>query len=417
VPKNTASLRRANLSRVLGFLRERGPHSRAAIASGTGLHKATVSTLVDELLARRLVRQKGLEQSGAAGRPGQVLALHGSGVGALGVEINVDYLAIYATDVAGRVLVRRRIGFDAAKAGPQRSVARLAREIREALVDMAHHGASPAGIVIAVPGLVDVATGTVLFAPNLAWRDLPLVAKLTDRLGDISIPVRVDNDANLAAVAEYTYGVAAGSQHLVYLTGEVGVGGGVIVDGSLLRGADGFAGEVGHVPVDPAGQPCGCGRVGCWETKVGLAELVRTALPDEVSGPLRDPAAVAGTVAQRLVDADPIARAAVQQIGRWLGLGGALLVNLFNPRVIVLGGYFVTLAPWLIPAAQAELDRLAVAGDAARCRFVASDLGFAAASRGAASVVVDQIIADPTSVSQPPPNLRTLTVAAVDTSA
>ena len=121
----------------------------------------------------------------------------------------------------------------------------------------------------------------VALAPNLGWRDVPLARRLSTALDPWSVPVSVDNDANLAALAEYTSGVAAGTPDLVYLTGEVGVGGGIIVDGRLLRGADGFSGEVGHLPVDPGGTRCGCGRYGCWETKVGLAALVRMATPDQ----------------------------------------------------------------------------------------------------------------------------------------
>jgi predicted NBD/HSP70 family sugar kinase len=243
-----------------------------------------------------------------------------------------------------------------------------------------------------------------VLAPNLDWHDLPLAARLTAALPP-GLRVVVDNDANLAALAEHTYGVAAGSRDLVYLTGEVGVGGGVISDGRLLRGNDGFSGEVGHLPVDPAGRRCGCGRIGCWETKVGLAELVRAITPDRAygldPGPLRIPEERVAELHRRLAAGDPVALAAVVEVGRWLGLGGAILVNLVNPRVLVLGGYFATLADWLIPPARAELDRLAVAGPAAHCRFVASDLGFTAPARGAAGVVVDRVIADPTSVGKP----------------
>ncbi|MFC4017743.1 ROK family protein [Micromonospora sp. GCM10011542] len=401
-PTDQLSLRRANLSRVIGHLREHGPRSRATIAAETGLHKATVSSLVDELLARRLVREAGLEHSGTAGRPGRVLTLDGATVGALGVEINVDYLGVHGTDLANRPLIQRRIPIDAAGAGPERAVARLAEAVRRALADLARAGAPAAGVTVAVPGLIDVERGTVLLAPNLGWRDLPLAERLAAAL-PARIPVRVDNDANLAALAEYTYGVVAGTADLVYLTGEVGVGGGLIVGGRLLRGADGYSGEVGHLPVDPAGRRCGCGRTGCWETKVGLAELLRLASPTgPPGGQVRDPDQRAREIDRRLAAGDPAALAAVAEVGRWLGLGGAILVNLVNPRVIVLGGYFAILADRLLPAAQAELDRLAVAGPAARCRFVASNLGFTAAARGAAGVVVDRVLADPTTVGTPP---------------
>ncbi len=396
-PADQPSLRRANLSRVLRHLREHAPCSRAAVATSTGLHKATVSTLVDELLSRRLVRETGLEHSGQAGRPGRMLAVDGSGVGGLGVEIDVDHLAVHATDLAGRPLVERRIGFDTAGAGPEGCLAALGDVIRDGIGEMALRGAAPVGIGVAVPGLVDAGTGTVILAPNLGWRDLPLRDRLSRHIG-APLRVEIDNDANLAGLAEHTQGVAAGTPHLVHLTGGVGVGGGIIVGGRLLRGADGFAGEVGHLPVDPGGRRCGCGRTGCWETKVGLAELVRLAAPGPAPAPITDPQERALDVARRVGAGDPAAVRAVAEIGRWLGLGAAILVDLVNPRAIVLGGYFATLADHLLPAARRELDRRAVAGAAARCRLLVSDLGFTAASRGAAGVVVDRVFADPTGV-------------------
>ena len=154
--------------------------------------------------------------------------------------------------------------------------------------------------------------------------------------------------------------------------------------------------------MDPGGDVCGCGRIGCWETKVGLAELVRRATPDAAygleQGPMPDPQERVAEVARRLDAGDQAATAPSPRSARWLGHGGAILVNLFNPRVIVLGGYFAELADHLIPSAQANLARLAVANTAARCHFVASHLGFTAAARGGAGVVVERMIEDPTTV-------------------
>ncbi|GAA4236190.1 putative NBD/HSP70 family sugar kinase [Streptosporangium album] len=416
-PAGHASLRRTNLSLVLRHLRDHGSSSRADIAEATGLHRATVSNLMAELLDRRLVREVGIEHAGAVGRPRRAVALDGAHVGILGLEINVDYVAVHGTDLSGRVLVERRVGFDAMGSGPNHSLRELGRVARQAIDELTRAGAGRsatgtpgggpsgigmAGIGVAVPGLVDVGHGVVALAPNLGWRDVALASRLSVALGDVHVPVTVDNDANLAALAEYTSGVAAGTSDMVYLTGEVGVGGGIIVDGRLLRGADGFSGEVGHMPVDPGGLRCGCGRNGCWETKVGLAALVRMATPDQAYGlgtaPVPDPEERVAEIARGLAGGDPLMLGAVAEVGRWLGLGGSILVNLFNPRVIVVGGYFATLAEWLLPFAQAELENLIIAGPAARCRFVASDLGFGAASLGAANVVINQLVDDPTAI-------------------
>ncbi|WP_327001199.1 ROK family protein [Dactylosporangium sp. NBC_01737] len=400
-PADQLAVRRANLSRTLRYIRANGPRSRAAIAAATGLHKTTVSSLVEELLNRRLLRETGFERSGTAGRPGRGVALSPQ-LGAVGIEINVDYLAVHGCDLTGRTVVERRVAFDAHRRDVEGCLDDLADAADRTLTELAGHGVTPIGLTVAVPGLVDVARGVVVVAPNLRWREVPVVSRLAKGL-DPALQVGVDNDANLAALAEHTWGVAAGTADLVYLTGSVGVGGGAITGGRLLRGADGFSGEIGHLPVEPEGDPCGCGRTGCWETKVGLAELVRRITPEFAyglgDGPVPDPRERIAEVRRRLDARDPAALEAVAGIGRWLGHGGAILVNLFNPRVVVLGGYFADLADHLIPAAQTQLTRLAMASPAARCHFVASDLGFTAAARGGAGAVIERMIDDPAAVA------------------
>jgi predicted NBD/HSP70 family sugar kinase len=279
---------------------------------------------------------------------------------------------------------------------------------------MAAAGTQVAGIGIAIPGLVDAATGTVLFAPNLGWRDVPVASRLAGALDlDPSVTVLVDNDANLSALAEYRLGSEAGIADLVYLTGEVGVGGGVIVDGRLLRGSAGFGGEVGHMAVDPAsGVLCGCSRIGCWETKVGLAALVRQAMPDSpyrIGAAVRDPEDRVAEILERARAGDARTLNTLEEIGRWLGIGASILVNIVNPRVIVLGGYFVPLWPYLVDPAERELARHAIAPGGGvmaaavgepgrRVRMAPSTLGFTAAVRGGAAVAIDAVFADPTRV-------------------
>jgi len=409
-PADQAAVRRSNLSLVLGWLRVAGPGSRTEITAGTGLNKATVSSLVAELTDRGLVRETGERQFGSVGRPARVLELDGHGVGALGLEANVDYLAAYGTDLAGRVLVNRRVSADVVGSSADDALDRLVQLARSALAQMGAHGARVAGVGTAIPGLVDVTAGAVLFAPNLGWHDVPVARRIGAGL-DLGheVPVLVDNDANLSALAEFRQGGEAGTPDLVYLTGEVGVGGGVIVDGRLLRGADGFGGEVGHMALDPtAGELCGCGRRGCWETKVSLAALVRHCLPDAPYGagaPVRDPEDRVAEVLRRAGVGDARCLNALTEIGRWLGVGASVLVNLVNPRVIVLGGYFARVAPYLLDTAERELARhiISASGGGARpVRIVPSKLGFTAAVRGGAAVAVDAVFADPTRVAVRP---------------
>ena len=260
-------IRRNNLELVLRHLATVGPDSRAAIAARAGLTRATVSRLVAELIALGVVRETGRDGGGRAGRPSTRLEL-GSGVVAIGTEVNVDYLSVLVIDLAGREVLRERSAFDAS-VGPDACIAALAELCRRTRRRLASRRGRPppvvAGLTVAVPGLVDVAAGVVAEAPNLRWRDVAVAAPLRRALRLGATPVHVGNDANLAAIAEYRSGEWAGTPHLVYITGEVGIGGGIIVGGQPLLGTRGYGGEVGHMNVMPNGPLCGCGRRGCWE--------------------------------------------------------------------------------------------------------------------------------------------------------
>ena len=404
-PSDQSTVRRANLALVLRYIRECGPCPRSAVAAATGLTKATMTSLVGELRERGLVTENGPQHQGSVGRPSRPLTVDGSRIGALGFEVNVDYIATYVTDLTGRVLLDRRISFDAMGSTPYRSVGRLISMIEDAVDELERRGIAAAGVTVAVPGLTDSASGTVVKAPNLGWAQVPLRDWLSTANVPAHVPIVIGNDANLSAMAEYASGVAAGTSDLIYLTGEVGVGGGIIVGGVPVGGADGFAGEVGHINVDPQGDRCGCGRLGCWETKVGLAALIRMAAPDLVYGSpqatVRDPEERLSEIEARRAKGDQRVDDAIRVVATWLGRGASILTSFFNPRVIVLGGYFAQLSTLIIPTAQAELERLSMPDVTQRCRYVASNFGFGAAVRGAAAVIAHQVISDPMSSPQP----------------
>ncbi|MFC5800092.1 ROK family transcriptional regulator [Streptomyces formicae] len=399
-PVDQVAVRRVNLVRVLGEVRSAGPLSRATVARHTGLTRATVSSLVAELIERRLLRETDYQQDGTVGRPGRRLEIDGRGVAALGLEVNSRYLAAWSMDLAGRTLQERRLVHDATRQDAGHTIRTLAGLAAELIDSARGAGAHTAGIGVAVPGPVDIATGFVRSAPNLHWHDVPVGALLRDLLGlPDEVSVVVDNEANLAALAERGHGQSRAAD-LVYVTGEAGIGAGIVAGGALLRGSGGFSGELGHIQVDPGGERCACGRIGCLETKVGLPAAMRTAAPDLANGAAAgaaayDPQEQAAELLRRATEGDPQALTGLDAIGRWLGIGLAIPVNLLNPDVIVLGGYFAAVAPYLMPAAMRELRERAVAGDAAVCRVTGSALGFTAAVRGAADVIVEEIFADP----------------------
>jgi len=398
-------VRRNNLEVVLRHLAVRRADSRAGIAARTGLTPSTVSRLVGELMELGLVREAGGQGEPSSrrspGRPATRLELDGRHVLALGAEINVDYIAVLGYDLAGRTLHETRQPFDAVSAGPERSAGALAALCREAVERVtAPAGARPvkvAGLTVAVPALIDAGRGVVSEAPNLHWNEFPLVAALTAVPGLAGVPVSIGNDANLGALAEYRVGSHAGVRDLIYVTGEVGIGGGVIAGGRPLLGSHGHGGEIGHMNLDPGGPECGCGRRGCWEALIGLGALLRATGAGDASGPARvaSPEAKVAEVAAGARAGEPRLLAALAELGHWVGAGAANLVNLFDPQVVILGGYFRQIAEWILPPATEALSAGVLAPGTGGCELTISALGFTAATRGGALSVIDQVLTDP----------------------
>ncbi len=388
-PVDFADVRATNLAVVLRYVRAHAPCSRADIAAATGLNKATVSSLVADLLARRLVRETGLTEN-RIGRPATMLVLDGSAYAAVGLEVNADYLTAVALDLTGERLLSWRRSFAGLNVSPGKAVAAVAALGRRAVSKVSKDGHRVLGLTVGVPGLVG-ADGAVRLAPNLGWQDVDLRGALEAALKP-DYPVAVDNDANLAATAEFRYGAHAGTANLVYLTGEVGIGAGVIIDGRLLRGGRGFTGELGHVQLDPAGPDCGCGRRGCLEALAGVAAILRrVGVTTDADVSTADLESEIDEVVRRARGGDKAVLAGLAETGAWLGHGASVLANVVNPEVIVLGGYFVPLSPWLLPTAQEELERRTLADDAGGARIVASNLGHNAAAIGGAARVLELV--------------------------
>ncbi|MGJ9412499.1 ROK family protein [Aeromicrobium sp. CF4.19] len=362
----TERLRRLNTAAVLVALREHGPASRSLLAERTGLAKATIGAIVGHLFERGVVAE-GAPENGARGRPSRPVSLAPSGLLGLGMEANVDYVAAALVDVAGGVVTSRTT---AVGTGSPLEV------LRGLAVSVQEEATGPVvGAGLAVPGLVDTDGRTVAWAPNLEWEDARPGRALSEALG---LRVVVENDANLAAVAEGAHGAALDVRHSLYLTGTVGIGAGIVDDGRLVRGA-GFAGEVGHMPIGRPDARCGCGRLGCWEATVGLRPMLRAVGEPEHANPTESATAVA---ARAEVEA-PV-RSALAELGSRLGHGIASLTSILDPDAVVLGGYFVPLAPWLLPVASAVIDERLPSADRHRPTLRAGALGIEAAAVGAA---------------------------------
>jgi predicted NBD/HSP70 family sugar kinase len=391
-PADQAGLRRGNLALLVRTLREHGALSRAQLAVRSGLSKATVSSLVTDLETRGLVHDAGVS-AGGQGRPGQLVDLRPDSVCGIGLDVHVDHVGVLVADLGGEVLFQRKTVVDVPALGPERTLDQLAQLVTEAMAGLKN----AIGVTVSVPGLVDTDAGTVPFSPRLRWRDVAIVDGLAARTGLPLDQIVVDNDANLGAMAELaTMDVA----DLVYLTGDFGIGGGVIADGRLIRGVGGFAGEIGHMAMDQLGPYCSCGRRGCWETQVGLGALLHAcADPDD---PIRDPALDLDqrmrTIRTRAEQHDRRTLDALHKIGISLGVGVSYLVNLLNPAVVVLGGYFAALPEWLVEPIRNQVVAHVLAPGAGGARVVGSRLGFTAAPTGGALASLRRVLEDPTVV-------------------
>ncbi len=396
---NQRAVRRHNLGVVLRHLSEHGPRSRATIALETGLNKTTVSSLVTELIGFDLVVERGLEQRGTVGRPGQVVELSGEGVVALGLEVNVDYLAVRALDLTGTERHRSLDVRDNRNVPVAKVLDRLAEHAGTALDAVRGEGLRPVGATVALPGIVDAANGTLLRAPNLDWTDVAVVDELRERLAIPPTPsflLAADNEANLAALAELWEGTARGFSDVLYVSGEIGVGGGIIIGGELFRGQQGFGGEFGHMTIDPGGRPCACGSRGCLETVVGLEALLESAgLDPSGAATTTGSGEPVSTLAGRARAGDEQALAALRESGRWLGIAIASAANLLNFQAVVLGGFFGQLSTWLAAPIARELEVHVLASDWAVPRVLPSTLGPEAAVRGAAAQSLRRVLADP----------------------
>ena len=350
-PGRVGDVRRRNLSLVLDSIARTGDAkpSRAQLAAGTGLTKAAVSSLVADLVESGLVSEVGLYRDGERGRPGQGLELS-SRRGVVGMEINVDYLAVGLVDLGGNLRFHSIVESRNRGMAPQEVMQRLGSLVAEAVAAAAVENVAILGGGLAVPGLVDEQRNIVLSAPNLHWENEQL--QPGSLLEGAPLGVRLSNEANSAALGELWYG--GGPADFLYVSGEVGVGGGVIIGSDLYVGPGGSAGELGHIVVHPEGPECSCGGAGCLETFAGQEAIFEAAnIPD---GSLADRTE---QLLAALAARDPGALKAVHDAGRYLGVALASSARLMDIDAVVLGGHFALLAEWLRSALLVSLERYA----------------------------------------------------------
>ncbi|WP_199909988.1 ROK family protein [Paenibacillus sp. CAA11] len=327
-------VKKINKSIVLETIRSFSPISRAKVSELTGLNKGTVSSLVSELMESDLVSELGPGES-SGGRKPLILIFNRSAGHAIGVDIQVDAVSAVVTDLQGAILGRTSVELS------ETEVPAVIRAIRTAVEELAKLAPPSAygivGVGVGVPGIVD-GSGTVLFAPNLRWSEVKLQEILVHEL---QLPVIIDNEANAGAEGEKLFGAGRDVDNLIYLSVSHGIGTGIILNREIYKGASGFSGEAGHFSIVADGIRCTCGNYGCWELYASenalLEEADRLLHPHKIAGAAEHRRNTLEELIELAAGGDDQVVELFKQTGKYLGIGIANLVNVFNPELILIG--------------------------------------------------------------------------------
>jgi glucokinase-like ROK family protein len=399
-------VREINLSLIMERLFEANSLSRAALAEMTGLNKSTVSSLVQELIDKQFVREMGLSSTGI-GRPSMLLELNPQAGYIVSCEIGVDFISVLTADFGAHVIWRHNEDTQALQ-----SQQAIMQRVVALLVEAAEVGERRCadcggllGVALGVPGLIDRTNGSLLFAPNLGWQNVPLRGILKEQFQ--SALLFVENEANMAALGEYLFGAAQGYDEVLFISAGVGLGGAVVRHGQIFKGKTGFASEFGHMTMVPDGDPCNCGNQGCWETQVSQSALFRhiraaiaqgqpsilCQMSDEHLTHLSIPLVVDAARAR-----DKVALDALRKVGHHLGVGIASLVNALNPDLVVFGGILSLAGDFLLPTVAEELHRRALRWNAEATRVLIARHGSDACLMGGVAMVYQTILSQPSSI-------------------
>ncbi|MEQ1764175.1 MAG: ROK family transcriptional regulator [Pyrinomonadaceae bacterium] len=393
VTGNHGSLRYQNLTSILQLIYRDRPISRVELSRITGLNKATVSSLAAELVASGCVKFIGENPTERAGRREVLIDIDPRKASAVSVEIGIGSIVVLAADLAGETISRKDTTFDRSMPAG-RVISKTAKMALDAAADAEARNGKVFGVSVAVPGAVDLDSGTVLFAPNLGWRNVPILERLRSKL---SHPVLIDNEASLAALGEHFFGAARGFREVLYVSAGVGIGGGLIVEGEIFRGSSGIAGEFGHMTVDFNGKKCACGKIGCWETVANEAALFSEF--DRLAARTKKAGTAPQTIERILLSArngEKRGLRALVFIAHSLAIGIDSLIKSFDPERVVLGGPLSSLSEFLIPMISQELRERPIFGLDHSVEIVPAAFGPDAALKGGVARVLRSFLRNPT---------------------
>ncbi|HEY1455216.1 MAG TPA: ROK family transcriptional regulator [Candidatus Dormibacteraeota bacterium] len=351
-------LRSRNRQRVIEVLREHGRLSQAQIARSTGLSRTTVSTLIAEMKGGGLVRDDAIQASEVrGGRPGVQLVLRDPAKAVVGVDFGHSHVQVAIADLARHVLGERRCELDVNRRAME-AIGASSRMFDELLAETGVERRDVIGAGVGIPGPVDRGNGTAGSATILpGWVGLQIADEMRARLG---LPVEIENDANLGALAELTWGAGRDCSSFAYIKAATGLGAGIVIDGRLLRGATGTAGEIGHTTLDDSGALCYCGNRGCLETVASGPAIV------QLVGPVGGESLSLSRIVELAAAGDVRCSRAVADAGRTIGVAVAGLCNLINPDRVIVGGLLSRTGEVLLRPLRESIRRYAVQAAAER---------------------------------------------------
>jgi N-acetylglucosamine repressor len=386
-----ALIKQMNQQLVLRLIQGRGPISRKDIAQTTGLSPAAISGITGALLDMGLVHEVGeAEADGRAGRRAVMLRLNPRAGNVVGVKLSVRTISCVVTDLDANVLhYIESILTPPAPFDPEATIAATIQAIHDVLDIVKIEPARLLGIGLGVNGTVDAEAGVSRLAPHFGWRDVSLAAPIEAHFG---IPVQLENDARTLTIAEQWFGAGREVDDFVTVVVGYGIGAGLVTNRQLYRGATGGAGEFGHSVLQPDGPVCSCGKRGCLEAFAALPAIFREAGAALAAGRASALAEAKPLTVEAVAHAaeagDPLALEVLATAGRWLGIGLANLVNVFNPALIVMNGEAVALGhPYLGPM-ESVLRERAFDGLTDSPRIVLEPGGNEVWARGAACIVL-----------------------------
>ncbi len=387
-----------NRSIVLNMIRQEGTISRAEIAQRTKLSRTAVSNIINSLLEEGLVHPSGTGESNGGRRPMMLNFNYEAGY-VLGVDIGANHLIALITDLEGNVVAEQSRPFDI-DMGPDKALPLVIEYIREALAIHRVQHPRVLGIGVSVPGPLDFTTGTVIAPPIMpGWDRFPLRHYLSQ---EFSMPVLVENDANLGAIAERWNGAGQGYQHLAYVKIGTGIGCGLMVDGKIYRGQRGSAGEIGHITITRDGPPCRCGSYGCLESMAAAPAIinrVRLAIRAGRETSLTQHSSLDDLTPQDIANAayggDKLAQEVLETAGRYIGIALANLINLFNPGIIILGGGVANVGELILNPIWETVRSRSLLASYDQTKIVISQLGREAVAIGAATMVLQEVFRGP----------------------